>query len=43
MQGCHENLLVGGVELNLPEFTWLISCSIVADYYLFQCFKHCYL
>ena len=28
---------MGGVRLNLPEFTWLMSCSIVSDHYLFQC------
>ena len=27
------------VRLNLPEFTWLISCSIVTDHYIFQRFK----
>ena len=27
----------GGVAVNLPELTWLISCSMVADHYLFQC------
>ena len=30
---------MGGVRLNLPAFTWLISCSIVTDHYLFQCLK----
>ena len=34
-----EKSLVGGVELNLPEFTWLISCCIATDQYLFQCVK----
>ena len=27
----------GGTRLNLPEFTWLISCSVVIDHYRFQC------
>ena len=34
-----STLLWGGVRLNLPEFTWLISCSIATDHYLFQCLK----
>ena len=34
-----EQLLVGGVGLNFPELTWLISSSIVTDHYLFQRFK----
>ena len=34
-QGCHENPLVGGVRLNLPEFVWLITCSIVNALWLF--------
>ena len=38
LQGRRENpSLEGGGRLNLPEFTWLISCSIVTDHYLFQC------
>ena len=28
-------LQLGGVPLNLPEFTWLIGCAIVNDNYLF--------
>ena len=43
MQRRCENPLVGGVGLNLPEFTWLISCSIVTDHYLFQHFIALYL
>ena len=30
---------LGGVRLNLPEYTWLIGCSIATDHYLFQCLK----
>ena len=29
----------GVVNLNLFEAVWLVSCSIVADYYSFQCLK----
>ena len=28
--------LGGDVRLNLPEFTWLVSCAIVTDLYSFQ-------
>ena len=39
IQGRRENPLVGeGVGLNLREFTWLLSCSIVTNHYLFQRF-----
>ena len=38
-QGRRGNLLVGGVRLNLSEFTWLGSCSMVTDHYIFQCLK----
>ena len=27
------------VRLNLPEFTWLVTCPIVTGHYLFQCLK----
>ena len=37
--GRHENPLIGDVRLDLPEITWLISCSIVTDHFLFQCLK----
>ena len=39
MQGRHEKPLIRGVRLNLHEFTWLKSCSIVINHYLFQCLK----
>ena len=29
----------GAVGLNLPEFIWLVSCSIVMNHYSFQCLK----
>ena len=31
--------LLWGVRLNLSEFTWLVSCSIVTSHYLFQYLK----
>ena len=31
-----KNPLVGGLVLNLPEFTWLVHCPIVIDHCLFQ-------
>ena len=32
---------LGGVRLNLPEFTWLVSSSIATDHYLLLwLFKH---
>ena len=34
-----RTLGLGGLRLNLPESTRLISCSIVTDQYLFQCLK----
>ena len=30
-QDHHKNPLDGGVRLNLPEFTWRVSRSIVTD------------
>ena len=39
VQGRCEGPSVGGVRLNLPEFTWLISSSVVTNHYLFQCLK----
>ena len=36
-QGRHKNSLVGDARLNLPEFTWLVSCAIVTDHYSFEC------
>ena len=39
-------LWLGGVRLNLPELTWLVSCAIVNDHCSFQCAKampFCYL
>ena len=31
--------MVGGVKLNLTEFTWFASILIFTDHYLFQCLK----
>ena len=31
--------MVGGVKLNLTEFTWFVSFYIFNDHYLFQCRK----
>ena len=31
--------MVGGVKLNLTEFTWFASVYIFTDHYLFQCLK----
>ena len=28
-----------GAKLNLPEFTWLVNCSIVTDHYSFKCLE----
>ena len=39
MMRLREKSLAEGEELNLAEFTWLISCSIATDHYLFQCLK----
>ena len=40
--GCKNSLVartlwLRGVRLNLPEFTWLVSCAIVNGFYSFQC------
>ena len=29
----------GSLGLDLPEFSWLVTCSIVANHYFFQCRK----
>ena len=35
--------LGGGVRLHLPEYSWILSCSILTDHYLFlRLFKHSY-
>ena len=37
IQGCCKSpLAFGGVKLNLPEFSWLVSCSVVTNNNLFQ-------
>ena len=32
-------LWLGGVELNLPEVTWLVGGASVSDHYPFQCLE----